>query len=589
MRALNFFGIAYLLLQVNFVTAAVAAESATVKKDPLLCQDIVENFCQSLWEAPKFGNMDLPIGQTIEQLRFGRTENDLGFATYSFFDALRKHTKDLPEDIQKAFKQTEFKKELDLYLNRKKPTLLKLADISRPEFVKPVMDSLENTLRLVSWQRTEAQHPGYINLTMINTSTQMNREASKNMAKVRSELFVTVWKNEKKWHNVKDIFEQVRQEYIQMTNEDKNLSDQLKKEILNNLVTVKLSIPGENLNKAVSQKWQKCGINEQNAVYSPTDHDITVCAGDFTAVSPLITVAHETGHSFSLSKRLQDYWVKTDYGQSMTNLWDRIGQGKHLSCDEWQKFKTDFSKQVSAIPAYKFEDTKFLETFLTKKLDPVPAGDALTKLSTKLGKATLRREVNGHYLENILKPEEILTDGSKVKNFRYLNPTLNWMYWPQSLMAIDRDDIQFELFFSEEYACQLQKNINPDVALKESIEQATKMITKSWSMFLTVPGKFSDFQEARDEEFAQDIEEDVVDAMAGRVVARLLKKVNPIEDRRNKYLGAIAGYCDEPSFDQQFPNEAYILNSFSNKSHSRGLDRRKKMLTSEIRQALECK
>jgi hypothetical protein len=294
------------------------------------------------------------------------------------------------------------------------------------------------------------------------------------------------------------------------------------------------------------------------------------------------------GHSFSLSKRLQDYLARSAYGKNIQNLWSRSSQGKHYTCDEWKTFKNNFKMTTNQVPAYEYKDEKFLNTFLSRKLKPLPQGADFETLVNRLSKATVRGEINDRMLENIIKPEEILPDGSKVKNFRYLNPSLNSWRWPNSNITLIFDGLQFELFFTEEYICQLEKKIPSTEALRISIEEATQMIAQTWSLLMRVPGKFSYFQEARDEEFAQDIEEDLVDSFASRVVARVLKKKASIAERRETYLASIGNFCDESSFRKQYPEEDEVFRKFTNLSHSSGLERRKKMLTSHIREALDC-
>lgn len=568
---------------------ALAESPPEISSQKMLCTDLVEDFCKTLWKAPNFGNMDVNAGKVTWSLRYGTTDNEIEYTRLIFLKALKKHIRDLPVDIHKAFERTQFEKKLDTYLGRKRPDQLKPSDLSRPEYLNDLLVDLDRTMNLVAIERTDKLFSGYSRLPHRKRSTEMYRTHLKHLDVAWSELFIAVWTKEVQWKEVQTLFTQIREEYMNLIQGDKSMSATLKSELLSNLLSVKLVIPGENPAHANSTEWHHCGIDMENAVYRPNYNELTVCAGRFNGGSSLLTLSHEIGHSISIGRRVQTYLNNSDYGKSMLKLWERVAQGQHYSCDEWSKFKTDLAKQAKDLPDYKFEDAKRLETFISKKLKPTPTGVELQKLADRSGKKTMRTAINNRYLEKIVKEEEILPDGSRVKNYRYLNPTINDIRWPLAMSALSGAGLQFELFFSEEYSCQKEKKSSDIESLKKGVEEALTMVSGNWGMWLRVPGKFSDFQVALDEEFAENIEEDLVDATSSLVIARLLQKISPLQERRNAYLASMASYCEPPSFIEQYQDEAYLLKSFSNLAHSMGQDRRRKLLTPEVREALECK
>jgi hypothetical protein len=578
---------------IAFLLAARLAAASTAASEALTsgaqCLPMVEHFCDVVWDPAHRGNLDFAAGGYSYPIRLGQTPNDISQARYVFLTSLRDHFGDLPADIRSALERTYFRPLLEAYLHRKTPAKLELPDLVRPEFLRGVLSALDEAMTLVSWERVEKQHPGAMHLMADETSFEFERDEAKHLDTAWSDLFVATWRKHAAWAKVRETFELVRAEYRAWISENRLYSGSMKTEMLADLDSLKLVIPGENPAKSNSKKWHECGIDLNNSFYSPVDHELTVCVGDFAGVPTLLTIAHEVGHSFSLTRRLLDYWAHSAYGQSILGLWRRACADRHYSCSEWDAIKKNVASQSSAIPPYKYEDSAFLEKFVEKKLEPVPRGPDLDHLADRMVKSTVRSEMNSHFLEGMIKPEEILPAGHKVPNFMYLKPCLNASRWPRAESALDAPDLQFELFFTEEYACQLERKTPAPEALQKSVEEAQRLATLAWAALLRVPGRYSYLQDARDEEFAQDIEEDVVDAIAADITARILKKKPSLTERRGEFLASIAGYCEKPSFLQRYPEEALVLSRFTNLSHSEGLDRRKKLLTPEVRAALECR
>ncbi|MBY0554188.1 hypothetical protein K2P97_06645 [bacterium] len=572
-----------------FVSACFIITNTSAQEKPKLsCQTMVESFCDTLWAAPHHGNYDIKDGKTNYQLRFGVKNNDVSNIRYEFLQSLYKNFSTLPADMQQVFNKIKLKQTLHNYINRKDIKTLNIEDMYAVPFFRGSISDLENAMHLVATIRTQKKIPGYIRMKADEESSEVNNIYYRNLDMAWSELFVAVWKNHPRWKKVKEIFALVRDEYINLVKNDKSTSEALKKAAIEDLMTVKLVIPGESPTKSNSRQWHTCGIDMTNAVYSPNNHDITICAGEFIGGEALLTLAHEMGHSFSLLRRIQSYLRQSAYGKDIMNLHQLSCEKKHFSCKEWTQFKNNFDSNVSSLPNYTYDDDKFLANFIQNDLLPIPVGEEMKKLSTRLSKTTVRNTINDRSLEGILKTEEILPNASRVKNFRYLSACLNSARWPNALNTLVSDYTQFELFFAEEYQCQLDKKVSPNEAIKTSIELATDMINKSWTLWMRVPGRYNFFQEARNEEFAKDIEEDVVDSYASRISASILNKMESIEDRRNTYLANVASYCDKPSFRQAYPVEAGVLFKFTNASHSIGQDRRTKLLTPEIRESLQC-
>jgi hypothetical protein len=559
---------------------------AEEKKQPS-CTDLVEKFCDDLYTPEHQGNYDFKAGNEVYPIRLGYTKNDIYLPRIYFYEALRKNRSKLPADIRNILEREKFFKEVDLYLNRKAPKLLTLGDLNRREFNRIPMNTLEELLRRVAWARTEKIQPGYINLTSNNFPSEYDYVYGREIDKVWAEVQTAAWTGNSEWKKVEDLYKDIIAEYMSWIDESNIFTPALKTELKESLKALKLRLPGSLARSANYSKGYKCGTGELNAYYTYEEHEITVCAGYFQSVMPVQTIAHEVGHGIGLRRRLSNYIQKTPAGIALSGLWDREMSGKQPKCSEWKEIKAQLEKGYRETKPYVYEDGDYLNGFLSKKLEPIPQGADLLKLATRFAKATVRNDVDHHYTENTLKQDEILGSGRLFPNFRFHNPLALYQY-PIKVQMYDWTLPQFEMMFAASYNCELEKGKTDPEALRVALEEAQQMAIQSWQMVLTIGGKFHYSQDAADEGYAQVIEEDVADAYASKIMARLLKKNPDVEERRARFYSTVASYCDEPSFRKKYPEETKVLKSFSNEPHSVGFDRRQKLLGPEVREALQC-
>lgn len=577
-------------LLASWLSYATTQEAAwkNLSAEKISCENMVEDFCHDLWREPYLGDIDLKSGDYSFSVRTGQTENGIPWILLTFLKQVQKKYNDFPADIRKAFDQIHLKQKLEAYIHRKKIKNRLPQDLLHEEFYDTIIEPINDALWAVAKIRTNKEKPGYIRMRSYEIPSELSLLAYKNESLAWSDFFVTVWSGSAQWRAVQKLFSDIQQEYISMLEADTDMPPELKKESIENLRTVKLVIPGENPRNANSSRWHRCGIDTDNAFYVPTDHEITVCAGSFNSTDSLLTLAHEMGHSFSLARRRHAYWRKSNFGKDLIGLYAKSCTKQHMSCNEWSDFKADIMSSMKNLKSYTYEDDNFLRGFITQKLKQIPEGKEMSELIERSAKTTVREEINEHELEKILKSEEILSNGKRIPNFRYLAACLNSGNWATDNSALYSDSVQFELFFAEDYSCRLQNAENQDKALSESINVAEDMIKETELVSLTVPGIYNSSQLARNEDFAQDIEEDVVDHFASRVTAKILSRLKDRQEIRTRYLGSVAGFCNYPSFTAEFPKETAILNTFTNRSHSIGLERRMKLLTPQIREALQC-
>lgn len=570
-----------------FLSVVALAADPAPRSDLPKCSVMTETFCSNLWAPDKLGNFDLKLNKTeppqILEIRFGETANSISHARRIFLEAVKKNEANFPADIRRALKENNYFDFVDRYQNRSTPQAFTMKDFREDIWNINPVDKLGRVLWQTASERLNEKQPGYLTTPFRDLSSSSDRAASKELDAVYAEFLTTIWKNEPKWKVVETTFESIRATYIDWVKSNPEIPETLKLEFLEDLRTLKLLIPGSN------PKWSRsdCGINERNAFYNPVDHEITVCAGTFTTGSSFQTISHEIAHSFGIHKRLLRFLDQSAYGKQLTELYKKVDAGEHYSCKDWAAYRARFAKTVKAAKPYVYLDEKMLSKFINRKLTPAPNSKELLKHGERYSKRMTRSFSSSSFTANILKPEEILKSGKKIPNARFMRPTLD-RKWSNPLNILDNDWEQFSMFVTESYNCELEKKTPAPKALEAAIETAQALQIESWKVLLTMGGKYSYLGETTTEGYAQTIDEDLADSIASSVVAMALKKYDDVEERRATYLGAIAGYCDEPSFEESYPQEARVLQRLSNRSHSTMQARRENFFSPEVRASLQC-
>ncbi len=573
------------LVAIGLSLLPLSAQAAEAPSAPS-CIEMTNQFCARLWAPEHLGNLNLTISESDPpfEIRFGETPNSIPHSRRLFLEAFEKNEKNYSADVRRALKDNDYFDFIRRYQKRATPQ-----DFTMKEFRKDVwninpLDKLGRILWQTASERLEKKSPGFLTTPQRDLSPAMDQAASKELDLVYSEVLSTLWKDDAKWKNVQAMFETIRGLYFEWLDAETTLPTQLKTEFMRDLKSLKLVRPGSNL------RWSRsdCGISDRNAFYTPTDHEITVCAGTFTTGSAFQTISHEIAHSFGVHKRVLDHLAASPYGQSLMDLYKRVDADKHLTCDEWSTFKKSFVKAVKTTKPYTYLDEKDLSRFINRTLTAQPSKQELAKFADRFAKRVSRSFGRSSFTAEFLKNEEVLRSGKRVPNVRYMKATQT-RKWTSPMYVLDNDWDQFTLFVTESYNCQLEKKTPDPKALEIALEDAQALMRQSWNVLLTVGGKYSYFGEATTEGFAQEIDEDLADSIASSVVARALRKIENLANRRNFYFSAIAGYCEEPSFEEAFPAEARLLQRVSNRPHSTMSARRENFFSTEIRSSLECK
>ncbi len=564
--------------QINLFAGLFLLPLFLFAKEPT-CLELSDKYCQVLYSAENQGNLD--------GISLGRTKNDIKYSKFYFLKAVEKSFKNQNKDIQFALNKNRVIQKIRKHIYRKPRQSITASDVYKDEWFSDSIEEMKIAFEQLAAVRTEKKLPGYINKLAKDTSPESDLQYYRQLDGIWSEFFSVVWKDEPAWKDVEKKFEIIRSEYLQWNAQDKTITEGLRSFREEQLKSLTLVIPGSVKSRSFDLNF-RCGIDEDNAYYNSTRHQLTVCAGGFVGNEPLLTIAHEVGHSISNSRRLLKYLENSSYGKNFAQIWYDLQKSKFLSCEEWQNFKSKVEIDSKILPPYTFDDRIFLEKFLTKNLRETPTEAEFNKITTRLSKRTMSDEIRGNTISRILKKTDILESGRTIQNMAYLNPEANYR-WSHLALSLVSPGAHFNHFFVEEYNCLLnEKKMSETKSLEDALNEAKNLTAHTWKILLKIGGNFSSYNESIDEELSQDIEEDVVDAYASTVVARILNKKSSVNERRDIFLKSTASYCDPISFRQLYPLETNILHKFTNALHSIGQDRRKKLLTEDIKPLLEC-
>lgn len=536
------------------------------------CLQLSDNYCSELYSKSNLGN--------LANIKLGRTQNDIKYSRFYFYQAIQKSIKKQDPDIQKYFKKLEILKTIQQILKRKNPDSLNISDINNPGWSADIIYLIKEALFRVANERTEKKFPGFLKLSYLDSNPFWGKEYYRQLDLIWASFFTQVWQDNPQWKNVEKKFEMLRQEYIEWNKNDLSASADLRLFRQIQLESLSLSIPGSTSNVSYENSLN-CGIDEENAYYSNTRHTVTICAGAFIANEALLILAHEIGHSISNSRRISNYIESSSFGSQYRKLWLANQQGQHPTCDEWKIQKQNLQKSLEQLAPYTYEDEKYLTHFISQDLRSIPNKLELNQIGNRLAKKTLNKEIRDHFVNRVIKKIEILETGREIKNEHYLNSeTLT--RWPLFSNSLKDPASHFSSFFVAEYNClRNEKNTSETKALEAALIEARTLTSLSWKMILTVGGKYSPYSEP--------IEEDVVDAYASKITARVLSKMKTVDERRKLYFAATSSFCDPISFRQLYPEETNVLHKFTNLIHSIGKDRRNKILTEDLKPLLHCK
>jgi hypothetical protein len=544
------------------------------------CAHTVEHFCDDLFSKKHKGNVDLKVGDRTIPVRMGDTPNGFDNSFFAFEQAKLGSRHRLPADVAAHLEHDHYFDRLDGYLKiRSMRALSRLQKLGVERTQSELSTIWNQAIEAAALERVEKQHPGFGSReTEPAAWTQDYNDIKDQLGR---DVYTAIWKESPAWKKVEHDFQEVREEYLRALREMPGLSDDIRREWIERMSTVRLVIPGADPDGNLEAD---CPTTAWNAFYRSDNHTVTVCAGAFNSGEFQAVLAHELSHSLGLGRSKFVFWMDSRLGKQMDALRDEVCKNAPLDhCPAgWPALKHDFPDLLQDFDSFHATLPEFLACLQYHHITRQPATQELHQMADGIARQMAGDASDNHKFLKLVERETPLRNGSDEPNIGYLEPCdkrtpIKPEYDPQNSLL---------LLFTMEYLCDPQ-GTNSE-RLTRAANSAQALQTQIEEKVMTMGGPYSDEPTMAQYGYAESAEERWADNLGFHVFARLLEKDPSVLHRRQIFDANIAGFCDPRSMLQAHPNAAQAEKEFSLEAHSLAKQRRQETLIQPIREALAC-
>lgn len=549
--------------------------------DPLPgCSSLLENFCDDLYSQKNKGNLDIRTSKGPLKARFGNMPNGFSTAFYEYARAKADSADRLPKDLKARLDQSGYFGKLAALLDGKSPAPKTLAEkIALERKVSEVGVIYNQAFEDVSLARVEKAHPGFGSNNM--PPRTWIRDADQVGADLSSEVSRITWEKSPVWKKVEKDYADIKKAYLEELKAMKGIGEDVRADWIARIRSVELQVPG-----ADSNGQEECATTEMNAFYSPATNRMVVCGGIATTTEVAAVIGHELSHALDSNRSKRLYQTKSE-------LWGALVALRRQACDpgevptcpaNWPGIRDSLPALASKLEAFEPQVPEYLSCLQYKppKMGKPPA-KWLGGTAVNFAKSQMSSLADSQALVVLTSKETVKPDGTKETNPYYLNPC-GKSGFDESKMDLDRLE---PLFFTLEYLCG-STSASPADKIRKSAEAAMQLQSYVSASTIGMGGPFSNHPAMVEVGAAENPAERFADGMGFRVVARYLKQMDSVEDRRHTYLANSAFFCDPPSLAKEHPAETQAQKEFSFEPHSTGKQRRLETLIPAIRDAIGC-
>ncbi len=543
------------------------------------CLGMVRTFCENLYSPDHRGSLSLPGSGGSLEIRKGNTDNDFSQIYFEYAATQIRFQERLPADFRSLLRRFGYFHKLRTYLARKPRRTMTVEERARVVRLAHDIEALwDSAVSETALKRMEANHPGYSQLQEDLIPWELKRESSRVRSILTSEIARAVWTEHPKWQQVEKEFEAIRQAFLEVVSQSAALPSEVKINWTKRIRDSKLIVPGSD----PEVDALACARTEQNAYYYTERNYLTVCAGDFNSEDVRHTLAHELAHSLDISRSITLFESQSALGQSLTDLRRASCSSSAFSCPRWREFKDGFEQSSRALYDFKPVLPRFHKCLQSADTVPFPAG-YLERIAREDAQSTISRLAEDNAFLRIISSHLPAPNGKRMSNPMQLNPC-EYFLWDSSINVFD-GELAALLFFTSEYRCSEEAS---PVRFKSAMDQALTLLSSLIEARMRAEGEFSSRVRLSADGHAASPNERFADALGALTFAHLLKKERDVTLRRAVFLANNAWLCARPSLRQILPLEAGIQRKYYVESHSEETQRQKEVLSSEIREVLEC-
>lgn len=559
-----------------------SADIAVLRREKPFCYEMVKEFCEFLYSPEHQGSLEFSLDNTHFSIRQGQTENDFNEKDFEFLSSKLKSWSKLPYDFRLGLDKKDFRAKLKRHLNRTSRQSTSLQERIRNLHDEEEIDSIWNSaLKETVLVRMEHRYRGYSRIKDEYVPLELKYESQRERRHLLSDIASALWKNHENWRKVERKFNLIRDAYLELITGEKNIPEKVKNNWIDRLKTVRLIVPGSD----PEIDSDLCASTEENAYYFREKNALTVCAGDFNTEDIEQTIAHEIGHALDVGRSRFLYKEESRVGMQLKNLKKMSCSNEKFSCGLWSELKGQFNMSLKELAKFEVQLPALNNCLKGKEtVSPIPQ-DVISRIAKEEIDQSLSDLAQRNVFLRIISSKVPLPNGSSQKNPMYLNPC-GYYLWEDQAQPLD-SDMGLLMFFTAEYRCSEGKD--PELKFRDAVEVAKEMQMSFLKSEIKMEGDLSSREQLYTDGYAASPAEQFADAIGQKVFSKILASENSLQKRRARYLANNAWLCRRPSIQQLFPIEAKVQRSYYVEPHSELVQRQKELLTSEIRDLLDCK
>jgi hypothetical protein len=576
-------GIKDSLIRLDKTLHAKPAENCTDfschDEDKKGCVGQFESFCKELYSDKNKGNMDvlLPNKETIN-IRLSKTNERNENSIFEAYNQAKLESKDnLPADFKAELDKKDYFKDLAEYTN-----LVKQKTVGGIKEDQAKLGDLNYTWRHaldnVVTARTEKVIPGYSSKEVDRLTYQDELTFQRNADQLRVQINSSIWKNNPAWKKIEFEFKNVKGEYIKYLSENKTLSDSTRKKMIEKMKSVELILPGTNINSVDDE----CAQTENNAYYDSTINKLTVCAGRFS-IPGIAVMGHELSHAIDPNILLRDDINNSDVSKHFENYLKQSCSETKPKCEDWINLKKELTNFKADKKPYYSE--KYLQCLRQKKLTAWPEKSVLNDITSMDVNSFIDNLARNNVLLALAAPEIRNRSGEKEKNNLYMNICESFGVKYEKFNLNSR--LVAGLAYVTEYRCSNQKTDSDK--LTAATNEAKALAIQFQNNSLEAENSLTGNSEMIRRGYSSPLGEKVADNIGLNVASRVInKRFKDTETRKKIFFSAGSVHCDGYTLQSDYPSLAVAQKAFSSEPHSQNYNRRRELMTKDIRTVLGC-
>ena len=569
------------------------------------CGQLINSFCSQLYSPDHQGNLE--FGKTPEhfEFRYGTNDNDFSYAYLGFqkakLEAIR--LKRLPADFLKNL-DPKYSLALAKYLQSKDRRKMTLSEFNHMTEADAELARLYDKARARTLHdRVEKEAPGYFtsNVDVYGLKENMVREQLSHALDI--EIYYGIWDLDSQYISAKAQFEETKKTFLKYIAEHPGIPEKERPSLMDALSSVRLEPPVRD----AAHLDLSCGSTNKNAAYTPATHTIRLCAGYFTRTPVSYAIfAHELAHAIGISRDRVEFSRRSELGKKTKELIETVcAATNHGTCTtQWDDYQKGFMKWSEENRNFKVSLNEFRHCLILnpKRLTPIgkPGSKEFKKyqdfIETK-AEASAKSFIadladRNVFISLLMKklPREKRLNYRK-DNPRYLNPCEGYAFLTPELFDMG-SALHYRTMFVAEYNCQDPK-MSEAKRMEFAIESLQKKIDRLSELYMWFWGDLSDAS-VMVGRYSEDVDERFADILGGEVLAQMIRQKYPkndsasLEARRTFFLASSSHLCNEPSYEDDYPELMAIQKKFSDEPHPIFPQRRMDFLGPKTREILDC-